>query len=178
MTTPNLDALAKLGPFRIAYDDINDCDFLLGQGHAEVSTAELMAIANEWVELRAENARLRAGYEKAGMIDRPIARLTKFTGEESGPRVFGDDGGDPKELVGIDVAVALNDWLLLRAYRERMKAERSEMLRLLAYCRPRVQSYEQCNETYCANGSDHEVHKRIGELLDAAEGDPAPKEAT
>jgi hypothetical protein len=102
-----------------------------------------------------------------------LAKLAPFADHDGW--ICGKDFSAPDAA---DLAAALNEWAELRAYRERTEAERSEMLRLLAYCKPRVQSYEECNETYCANGHDHEVHKRIGELLDAAEGDPAPKEAT
>jgi hypothetical protein len=49
------------------------------------------------------------------------------------------------------------------------QAKLAEAVQLLSYCRPRVQSYEECNETYCADGQDHEIRKRIEAFLAAAE---------
>jgi hypothetical protein len=47
MTTPNLDALAKRSPFRAMCGEVWP-----ERGSQSLSAAELMAIANEWAELR------------------------------------------------------------------------------------------------------------------------------
>ena len=57
----------------------------------------------------------------------------------------------------------------LAAYLAAAQAKLAEAVQLLSYCRPRVQSYEECNETYCADGQDHEIRKRIEAFLAAAE---------
>ncbi len=55
MTTPNLDALAKRSPFRAMCGEVWP-----ERGSQSLSAAELMAIANEWAELRAYRERTEA----------------------------------------------------------------------------------------------------------------------
>jgi hypothetical protein len=64
---------------------------------------------------------------------------------------------------------ACNDRDAARTDLAAAQAKLAEAVQLLSYCRPRVQSYEECNETYCADGQDHEIRKRIEAFLAAAE---------
>jgi hypothetical protein len=177
VTQPNLDALAKLAPFH--GDDIPcaNCDWTM---RGKAKEADIAAALNEWAELRKENAKLRYavhmdvqgdGYTFASAL----ADLIRDHAEaEKKAKNEAIDHQATAELL-IDAQREITE---LRAYRKRTEAERSEMIHLLAYCKPRVQSYSECYETYCANGNDHDVRERIEELLDSAEGYPAPKEAS
>lgn len=134
MTLPNLDALAKLGPFYAMQGNVwSRADGL------SVAASDIMAALNEWVDLRATvelvAGNLLAAQEKRddapmsadAHIDEAVTALKVYTGNVS----YSDEAKALRAKLWSTIGAMAAELAGLRAYRERTEAALRDLCRLV-----------------------------------------------
>lgn len=197
MTTPDLDALAKLGPFTVAYYDqaYGDDSFVDSAGMG-LSADDALPALNEWVELRKEVAELRATVELVAgnllaaqekrddapmsadaHIDEAITALKVYTGNVS----YSDEAKDLRAKLWSTTGAMAAEVADLRAYRERTDSALRKLCQLVnnGDGQPMDLSGYQVVVAYIGNGA-----KRVRDMVredmerNGLWRNPAPKEAS
>lgn len=97
-----------------------------------------------------------------------VARRTAFDDGSAYGRYAPSCNGPTRDLIvaAVNSMPAMLDELdAARAEVGRLRADLREAVELLRLARGRFQSYEECDQDYCADGSDHEPRARMDALL-------------